>query len=77
MDLHVDLGQILIAALLGCISIIGWYIKRDLTVFGARLDKHEDRLLHISENLQQVIGQVGILTKFLDTWVREDWSKSK
>ena len=54
--LNVDLGQIIISALIG---IIGWFIKRTIDSFGKRLDKHDEILIGLVGDVQRLIGQVG------------------
>lgn len=55
--LSVDLGQVIIS---GCIGIIGYFVKRTIESFGKRLDRHEDILFNMSQDLQRVIGQVSL-----------------
>lgn len=53
MDLHVDLGQVIIASLIGG---FGWMIKEEITSFKKRLDKHEDALFGLAGSVQRLIG---------------------
>ena len=60
--MHIDLGQILIAAL---VSVIGFLIKRSvkeftdrLDRFAVRLDRHEEVIAELGKNLQRVIGRL-------------------
>ena len=58
-----DLGQLVIALLLTCVSIIAWFIKKELSGFGTRLDKHESVINNMTSNLATVVGQVSVLLK--------------
>jgi hypothetical protein len=62
MDLHVDLGQVIIASLIGT---VGYFIKKEISTFGARLDRHETIIFGMAQNISTVIGQVGILSKMI------------
>lgn len=62
MNLHIDLGQIIISAL---IAVVGYFIRKEITTFGERLDKHEETIFTMAQNVSQVIGQVGILNKLI------------
>lgn len=53
ITLHLDVGQLLISSL---IAIVGWFIKREITVFGNRLDKHEELLRGVIGSVQRLIG---------------------
>ncbi len=59
---NIDFGQMLIATL---IAIVGWFIKKEITDFGKRLDKHEDVIFNMTQTISTVLGQVGILNKFI------------
>lgn len=61
--LNVDLGQILIGCL---IAIVGWFIKKEIVTFGRRLDKHEDTILRMVQQVSVVTGQVGIIMKLYE-----------
>lgn len=56
MDLHVDLGQLLIVAVTAVMAIMGYLIKKEITSFGRRLDKHDDILFRFSGQIQRLIG---------------------
>ena len=49
------------------VSIIGWFIKKEITTFSKRLDSHEERFLHLSNQLSIVVGQIGIITRYFKT----------
>lgn len=53
MDLHVDLGQIIIAALVGSSA---WLIRLQVSHFGKRLDRHDDLLTGLVADVQRLIG---------------------
>lgn len=53
MDLHVDLGQIIIGSL---IAIVGFFIRREITTVGKRLDIHDNLIYELSQTVQLVIG---------------------
>ena len=50
---HFDLGQVIIASML---AIIGWFIKKEITIMGTRLDKHDDMFLKLVGDVQRLIG---------------------
>ena len=52
---HIDLGQVILA---GLISIIGWFIRRELTSLTSRLDKHDGILIKMVENIGELKGIV-------------------
>lgn len=56
--LSVDLGQLIIGSL---VAIVGWFIKKEIATFGGRLDRHEDTILKLAQNVSTVTGQVGII----------------
>lgn len=49
----VDLGQILLGCLLG---IIGYFIKRELSMIHKRLDKHDNIILNLFGSVNRLIG---------------------
>ena len=51
---HIDLGQIVLAAL---IVIIGYFVKRTLNEFGSRLDKHDTILLNLVRDVGMLVGR--------------------
>lgn len=69
MNLHVDLGQIIISALIG---IVGWLIKREVTSVGKRLDKHEEVLFEMNGVVTRAIGEIGILFSLLNVERRKE-----
>lgn len=54
---QVDLGQIIIATL---IAVVGYFVKRTIDMFGARLDKHEVVIFDMAQNIQFIMGSLGI-----------------
>ena len=48
--------QIATPILLILISIIAWFIKKEITTFGARLDRHETIILSLVGDVQRLIG---------------------
>jgi hypothetical protein len=60
MDLHIDLGQVIIIGLGSLITIIAWFTKNELTSFGSRLDKHQEILFSMNQTLSTVVGRVEI-----------------
>lgn len=61
INAHIDLGQLIIAILIALLGIIAWFIRKEITEFGLRLDKHETMLFRMTQNVSIVMGQVGIL----------------
>lgn len=56
MDLHIDLGQTVIAFLLLILGIVGFLIKMQIGTFGKRLDKHDEMLIALVGDVQRLIG---------------------
>ncbi len=56
MNLHIDLGQILIIIVGVVVSIIGYFIKKEITTFGTRIDKHDEVLFSLTGQVQRLIG---------------------
>lgn len=50
---HIDLGQILIASLIG---IIGFFVKKTIDDISAKLQRHEDILFRLTGEMQRIIG---------------------
>jgi len=63
MDLHIDLGQVLIVIMTSAVAIIGWLVRREISAFTAKLQLHEARILSITDTLSRVVGEVGVLTR--------------
>ena len=61
---HIDLGQLILAAL---ITIVGWFVKREITGFTKRLDKHEEVIISMTSTLAKLAGEVGIIIKLGDS----------
>lgn len=40
-------------------TIISWFIKKEITSFGSRLDKHESIILELVKDVQRLIGLSG------------------
>jgi hypothetical protein len=38
------------------IAIVGWFIRKDITNFGERLDRHDDILLRLVGDVSRLIG---------------------
>jgi hypothetical protein len=53
---HIDIGQVVISGLLVSVTIIGWFIKRELSSFCGRLNKHDDILISLTGNVQRLTG---------------------
>lgn len=49
---HIDLGQIILAALFLQASVIVWFIKKEINTFGKRLDRHEEILFKLAQKVQ-------------------------
>ena len=56
INFNVDLGQILLLIVGVVISIIGWFIKKEITSFGTRIDKHDEVLFSLTGQVQRLIG---------------------
>lgn len=67
LDLHVDVGQILIATL---IAAFGWLLKTEIHTFKARLDKHDMMLVDLVADVQRLIGST-----YRHTWSGYDRRK--
>lgn len=64
-SVNLDLGQLLIAVLLASLTIVAWFIKKEITNFGKRLDKHEAVITDMTSTLSRVVGEVSIIIQFL------------
>jgi len=51
-----DLGQIIISIFLLLITIVGWFIKRDISEFGKRLDRHDIILFELTATMNRLLG---------------------
>lgn len=52
-----DITSIISTILVGLLCIIGWFIRKDITYFGARLDKHDDILLKLVRDVSRLVGR--------------------
>lgn len=50
---NVDLGQLLLG---GAITIIGYFIKKEINGLGGRLDKHDAMIISLVSDVQKLIG---------------------
>jgi hypothetical protein len=50
---NLDLGQVIISTL---IVIVGWFVRREITQVGVRLDRHETTIAELVGKVQNVIG---------------------
>lgn len=55
--LQVDLGQVILATL---IAIVGYFVKKTIDDFGNRIDKHEEILFQMAQDIQFIVGSLGI-----------------
>lgn len=62
VKLTIDLGQVILIALGSFLTIIGYLIKREISSFGERLDKIEERSLDLAGAVQRLIGYYTALT---------------
>ena len=53
MDLHVELGQIIIASL---IATVGFFVRREISTIAKRLDKHDEVIFNLAGSVQRLIG---------------------
>lgn len=53
MNLHVDLGQVIISALIGG---IGYLIKMEISSFKNQLGRHEEIIIKLVGDVQRLIG---------------------
>lgn len=58
--LQLDLGQIIISVL---IAIVGFFVKKTISDFGTRIDKHETILFKMAQDIQYIIGYLNIKAK--------------
>lgn len=61
---HVDLGQIIIAGLIG---LVGWFVKRTVDNFDRRIEIHERTLYMMNGDIQNIKGSLGLTKRTLDT----------
>ena len=52
---NVDLGQLIISSLVG---IVGWFSVRTLSRVETRLDRHDEQISEILEQLSFIIGSL-------------------
>lgn len=57
IDSYINLGQVVISVLLLFITVIGYFIKKDIESFGKRLDKHDEMLFNLAGSVQRLMGQ--------------------
>lgn len=53
----IDLGQIVISIFLLLISVIGWFVKRDIETLSDRIDKHDVKLFELATSVNRLIGR--------------------
>lgn len=51
---NIDLGQIIIASLIG---IIGYFVKATISRFEVRLDKHDDIIRDLIATVNKIVGE--------------------
>lgn len=51
----VDLGQVILASLIGT---IGFFVKRTIDDFGRRLDRHEEIIFKVVKDTQLILGLI-------------------
>lgn len=68
LTFHVDLGQIIIASL---IAIVGWMVKKMLSSFEKRLDKHDETLIGLVKDVGKLIGYYEGFKKVITIGERE------
>lgn len=70
MDLHVDLGQVIIGSL---IAGVGYLMKMEIANFSKRLDKHEDIIVSLVGDVQRLIGiNIGAASAAVERHDRQD-----
>lgn len=52
----IDLGQLIVALLLSILTLLGWFIKKEITNFGKRIDRHDEILFNLTGTVQRLIG---------------------
>lgn len=57
-DLNVDLNaiKILLGVIATLIAIVGWFIKKEISSFANRIDKHDERFTELAGIVQRLIG---------------------
>lgn len=48
------------------ISSLAWFVKKEITSFGSRLDKHQDILFNMSQSLAIALGKIDILDRMVN-----------
>ena len=66
MNVHIDLGQVILIGVSLVIAIIGFFIKKEITSFGTRLDEHQRILFQMAQTLATAVGKVDIIDKVVN-----------
>ena len=51
-----QLSDILLSLIAFLIAVVGFFIRKEISVFSARLDKHDDILIKLVGDVQRLIG---------------------
>jgi len=54
MVFHIDLGQVIIATL---IAAVGYLMKNEITNFRGKLEKHDEIIFNLVQQVQRLIGR--------------------
>ena len=54
---HVDLGQLIIAGLIG---VVGYFVKRTIDRFETKIEQHENIFFNMNTDIQRLIGYLGV-----------------
>ena len=57
MDLHIDLGQMLIVAATSVLGIIGFLIRSEVSAFRIKLDIHENHIFKLVQDVSRLLGR--------------------
>ena len=63
IEMHIDLGQIILGTL---ITIVGWFVKREIMRTSIKLDKHELIIQKLVGDIQFVIGHLRLPRRGFD-----------
>ena len=63
MIVSMDAGQIVISIFLFLLTIVSYFIKKEIMTFGKRIDKHDDMLLDLTGSVKLLLGRYQALVE--------------
>lgn len=56
-----DQVKVLLIIIATLIAVVGYFLRKEIAIFGKRLDKHEEALFQMNGTLTKAVGSVEIL----------------